>query len=168
MELVFAPRGILQIDNARICFRNFRGEASMYNPNGDRGFSLIIPDEEIAEQLKNDKNEMGAGWNVKIKAPREVGEEPFMHLPIKLKYTERSQPKVYLISGKNRRELTADTIGMLDEISIESVDLDIRPYDSESRFGAHRTAYLQRMVVTQKMDFDRFAARWAEEEHPCE
>ena len=26
MELYFAPRGILQIDNARLVFKNFRGE----------------------------------------------------------------------------------------------------------------------------------------------
>ena len=26
MHLTFAPKGILQIDDARICFRNFRGE----------------------------------------------------------------------------------------------------------------------------------------------
>jgi hypothetical protein len=166
MEVTFAPRGIVQIDGARICFRNFKGEASMYNANGERTFSLIIPDEEVAEALRNDKNEMGAGWNVKIKAPREEGEEPFMHLPIKVKYTERSKPRVYLQSGKNRVELTEETIGLLDDISISSVDLDIRPYDSESRFGAHRTAYLQSMLVTQNMDFDRFAARFAEEEYP--
>ena len=31
MEITYAPKGILQIDNARICFRNFRGEAAKYN-----------------------------------------------------------------------------------------------------------------------------------------
>ena len=95
MELVFAPRNILQIDDARICFRNFRGEESMYNAKGNRSFSLVIPNEEMAEALMNDKNEFGVGWNVKIKAPREAGEAPFIHLPIKVKYTDRSQPRVY-------------------------------------------------------------------------
>ena len=164
MELVFAPKNILQIDDARICFRNFRGEESMYNAKGNRSFSLIIPNEEMAEALMNDKNEFGAGWNVKIKAPREVGEAPFIHLPVKVKYTDRSQPRVYLISGRNRIELNEDTIEMLDDIDIRSVDLDIRPYDGEGRFGPHRTAYLQSIYVTQEID--RFAQRFAEEEYP--
>lgn len=166
MNLVFAPRNILQIDDARICFRNFRGEESMYNAKGSRSFSLVIPNEEIAEALMNDKNEFGVGWNVKIKAPREDGEAPFIHLPVKVKYTDRSQPRVYLISGRNRIELNEDTVGMLDDIDIRSVDLDIRPYDGEGRFGPHRTAYLQSIYVTQEID--RFAARFAEEEYPEE
>ena len=91
MELTFAPRNVLQINNARICFRNFRGEETMYNAKGNRNFALIIPDEEMAEALKNDVNQYGAGWNVKIKAPREEGESPFMYLPIKIKYTDRSK-----------------------------------------------------------------------------
>lgn len=166
MHLTFAPRGILQIDDARICFRNFRGEGSMYNDEGDRNFSLVIPDEEIAEALKNDKNEFGVGWNVKIRAPKEEGEAPFMHLPVKVKYTERSGPKVFLISGNNRVRLNEETIGMLDHIDIKSVDMDIRPYDGEGRFGPFRAAYLQSIYVTQEVD--RFEARFAEEEFPTE
>lgn len=164
MELTFAPKGILQIDDARICFRNFRGEGSMYNNEGDRNFSLVIPNEEMAEALRNDLNEYGVGWNVKIRAPREEGEAPFIHLPVKVKYTDRSGPRVYLISGRNRVELNEETIGMLDDIDIRSVDMDIRPYDGESRFGPHRTAYLQSIYVTQEVD--RFAARFAQEEYP--
>lgn len=166
MELTFAPKGILEIDDARICFRNFRGEGSLYNNEGDRNFSLVIPDEEIADALMNDKNEFGVGWNVKIRAPREEGEAPFMHLPVKVKYTERSGPRVYLISGKNRVELNEDTIGMLDDIDIKSVDMNIRPYDGEGRFGPFRSAYLQSIYVVQNVD--RFAARFSEEECPGE
>lgn len=166
MELVFAPRNILQINDARICFRNFRGEGSLYNNEGQRGFSLIISDPEIAEALRNDVNEFGAAWNVKIREPREKGEQPFMHLPVKVKYTDRSKPRVYLITNGRRNELTEETIGMLDDIDIRKVDLDIRPYDGEGRFGPHRTAYLSAIYVEQEID--RFAARFAEEEYPEE
>lgn len=166
MELVFAPRNILQINDARICFRNFRGEGSLYNNEGDRSFSLVIPDEEIANALMNDKNQYGAGWNVKIKAPREDGEMPFMHMPVKVKYTDRSKPRVILITGNRRNELNEDTIAMLDDIDILSVDLDIRPYDGESRFGPHRTAYLQAIRVYQ--DTCRFDDMAAQEEYPEE
>jgi hypothetical protein len=166
MELTFAPRKTIQIEDARICFRNFRGEGSMYNNEGARGFSIVIPNEEMAEDLRNDKNEFGIGWNVKIRAPREEGDMPFMHLPVKIKYTDRSRPRVYLISGRNRVELDESTIGMLDEIDIQSVDLVIRPYDGEGRFGPHRTAYLQTIYVVQEVD--RFASKYASEEYPEE
>lgn len=166
MNLTFAPRKTIQIEDARICFRNFKGEGSMYNNEGNRNFSVVIPNEEIAEELRNDKNEFGVGWNVKIKAPREEGDMPFMHLQVKVKYTDRSKPRVYLISGRNRVELDETTISMLDEIDIQSVDMVLRPYDDEGRFGPFRTAYLQTMYVVQEVD--RLAAKYASEEYPEE
>lgn len=165
MELVFAPRNILQIDDARICFRNFRGEEGKYNREGDRNFALVIPDGEMAEALQNDTNQYGASWNVKIKPQREEGDEPFIYLPVKVKFNERG-PIVYLQSGGNRVKLDEESIAMLDDIAIRSVDLDIRPYDSEINGKPFRAAYLQSMCVTQ--DIDRFAARFASEEHPEE
>lgn len=157
---------LLQINDARICFRNFKGERGPFNNEGDRSFSLIIPDQEMAELLQNDLNEYGAGWNVKIKAPREEGDLPFIHMPVKVKYTDRSRPKVYLVVGDKRRELDEETICMLDDMDIKYVDMDIRPYDGEGRFGPHRTAYLQTIYVVQELD--RFAARFAEDEYPEE
>lgn len=165
MELTFAPRGVLQIDDARIIFRNFRGEGGKFNKEGDRNFALIIPNEEMAEALQNDVNKFGAGWNVKIKPPREDGDEPFIYLPVKVKFNERG-PIVYLQSGRNRVKLDEETVSMLDEIDIASVDLDIRPYDSEINGKPFRAAYLQSMCVTQ--DIDRFSERFAAEEHPEE
>ena len=93
MELTFAPRGILQIDDARIIYRNFSGTASKYNREGDRNFSVVIPTQEMADEL------IKAGWNVRIKPPREDGDEPFMYLPVKIKFIDR-WPNCYLRSGK--------------------------------------------------------------------
>ena len=108
-------------------------------------------------------NRFGVGWNVKIKAPREEGDEPFIYLPIKVKFNDRG-PKIYLKSGHNTVPLTEETVGMLDDIDIVSVDLDIRPYDDEMHGRPFRSAYLQGLWVTQEVD--RFAARFAEEEYP--
>ena len=158
MELTFAPKNILQINDARIIFRNFRGEAGPYNNEGDRSFHLVIPDMETAQELLQDVNKLGAAWNVKIKQPREEGEAPFIHMPVKVKYTDRSAPKIYLISGENKIEITEETVGMLDDIDIRSVDLDIRPFDGEARGNAFRAAYLQGMWIVQEVD--RFASRF--------
>ena len=80
MELTFAPKGILQIDDAKIVYRNFRGEGSKYNREGDRNFSLVIPNREIADRLIED------GWNVKVKPSVNEGEDEFITLPVKVKF----------------------------------------------------------------------------------
>ena len=159
MNITFAPRGILQIDDARIIYRNFSGEASQFNRAGDRNFSILIDTEEAKDALVNE------GWKVKIKPAREEGDMPFMHLPVKVKFNERG-PLVYLQSGRNRTTLNEDTVKLLDSIDILGVDLDIRPYNWEVGGKSGRTAYLQSICVTQ--DVDRFAQRFAEEEHPEE
>lgn len=165
MELNFAPRGIIEINDARICFRNFRGEGGKFNKEGDRNFAVIIPNQEMADALIEDTNQYGVGWNVKIKAPREEGDEPFMYLPVKVKFNERG-PAVYLQSGKNRVKLDEESVSMLDEIDIFNVDMDIRPYDDVINDKPFRSAYLQSILVRQEID--RFAARFAEEESPSE
>ena len=164
MELTFAPRDILQIDNARLIFRNFRGEATKYNNEGNRNFAIIIPNEEMAEELTK------RGWNVKIKPPRDEDDDPFMYLQVKVKFNDRG-PNVYLHTGANRNKLDEETIGCLDVIDIVSADMDIRPYDWVLQEGtpnekSGRTAYLQSMRVVQEID--RFAEQYAEEEYPEE
>ena len=150
MEITFAPKDILQIDDARIVYRNFSGTGSKFNREGDRNFAVVIPDQDIADELVN------RGWNVKIKPPRDEDDTPFMFLPVKIKFNERG-PKVYLQSGDKMVELDEESIDCLDDVDILSVDLDIRPYDWEVNGKQGRTAYLQSIHVVQEID--RFAAR---------
>jgi len=164
MHVNFGPRGILQIDDARITFKNFAGRADKYNREGDRNFALIIPNQEICDALLEDKNEFGVGWNVKIKPPRDVDDEPFMYLPVKIKFNGRG-PNVYLKTGKARNRLDEGSIGILDDVYIERLDLDIRPYDDVINGKPFRTAYLQSMDVVQDISTDRFAARYTEEDY---
>lgn len=152
MHLTFAPRGIIQIDDARIIFRNFSGEPSKFNREGDRNFAVIVEDQEVADALINE------GWNVKIKPPREEGDEPFMYLPVKIKFNDRG-PSVYLKTGDAMNRLDEESISCLDNIDILSVDLDLRAYDWEVNGKTGRTAYLQSIHVTQQVD--RFAERYA-------
>ena len=150
MEITFAPRDILQIDDARIVYRNFSGTGSKFNREGDRNFAVVIPDQDMADELVN------RGWNVKIKPPRDEDDTPFMFLPVKIKFNERG-PKVYLQSGERTVELDEEGIDCLDDVDILEVDLDIRPYDWEVNGKQGRTAYLQSIHVVQEID--RFAAR---------
>ena len=159
MELTFAPKGILQIDDARIIYRNFRGEGGKFNREGDRNFAVVIPKQELADELRN------RGWNVKIKPPKDEEDSPFMYLPVKVKFNDRG-PQVYLRTGDRVNRLDEETISILDYINIRSVDLDIRPYDWDVNGKSGRTAYLQSIEVIQEID--RFAARYAEEESPEE
>ena len=124
------PNGYLEINDARIVFKNLEGRADRFNREGDRNFHLVIPDQENCDLLLADKNQFGDSWNVKIKQPRDEGDTPFMHMPVKVKFNGRG-PNVYLVSGSKQVALTEDTIKCLDEIDILSVDLDIRPYDDQ-------------------------------------
>jgi hypothetical protein len=150
------PNGYLEINDARIIWKNFAGRGDRFNREGDRNFHLVIPDQETCDALLNDRNEFGDSWNVKIKPAREEGDAPFMHMLVKVKFNGRG-PNVYLVSGNKQVALNEDTIKCLDDIDILSVDMDIRPYDDKLPNGnSFRTAYLSAMRVYQRVD--RFAA----------
>lgn len=154
MEITFAPKGILQINDARITHKNFKGLGGKYNREGDRNFSIIIPDEAAAEALTAE------GWNVKVKPPREEGDEPFMYMKVKVKFNDYG-PNCYLTSGNSMVKLNEGSIGCLDDIRIESVSLDISPSDWEMFDGrTGRTAYLRNINVIQDLSGDRFAAEY--------
>ena len=148
MNITYAPNGILQIDDARIIFRNFAGAPSKFNREGDRNFALVIVNEDIANEL------IAKGWNVKIKAPEEEGGSPFMYMTVKVRFSEYG-PTVYLKSGDKMVKLDEESVACLDSIDILSVDLDIRPYDWEVNGKTGRAAYLKAIRVTQNID--RFA-----------
>lgn len=145
---------ILEIEDARIIYRNFTGAPSKFNREGDRNFAVIIPTEELKDEL------VEMGWNVKIKPPRDEYEDPFMFMPVKVVFNNRG-PAAYIRSGDSVTRLNEETIDMLDEIDISSVDMDLRPYDWEVNGRTGRSAYLQAINVTQNVD--RFGARYSEE-----
>lgn len=160
----YGRKGFVEIEDARIIWPNFSGEERQFNRKGNREFTLVIPNREIADSLVNDKNEYGIGWNVKISDPRDPDDDPFIKLGVKVKFTDKSAPDVFLITNGNMTKLDEESIGCLDHIEIAKVDLSIRPYDSEMNGKPFRTAYLRSMYVTQNVD--RLAARYAEEEYP--
>ena len=157
MRINITNRGILEIEDARIVYRNFSGIKSQFNREGLKGFSVVIPNQEICDQL------VEAGWNVKIKPPRDEDDRPFMHLPVKVRFNGRG-PAAYIQSAGNVTRLNEETIGMIDDIDIASVDMDLRPYDWEVNGNNGRTAYLQAINVIQNID--RFGAKYMEDDMP--
>ena len=153
VELIKDERGndIIQVDDGRIIWPNFEGRQTQFNDKGKRNFSWRITDPELAERLKAD------GWNVKIKPPREEGEEPFMHLPVKVNFDGWNPPNIYLVSGNNTRKLDAETAGNLDTIDIIKADFDIRAFDYDTPRGSGRAAYLHAARIVQRVD--RFAVQ---------
>ena len=153
---------IVSIENTRFIFRtNFSGDPERDSFGSTaRKANIIIPDEELALSLRDE------GFNVKQTKPREGEEEDYIpkyFVSISLNYDSEWPPKVYLVTGKNMPVLLdEESIGILDDVDILNVNLDIRPYDWDVNGKAGRTAYLQGIEVTQRVD--RFAARYAEED----
>lgn len=125
----------LAIEGARIIFRNFRGEASKYNKEGDRNFCVLI-DPENAMALADE------GWNIKFLQPRDDEEEKQPYLPVTVNF-RNIPPKMLLITSGGKTQLDEDTVGSLDWAELENVDLIIRPYNWEFNGNSGVKAYLK-------------------------
>lgn len=159
MDLTFAKGKIIQIDDAHLLWRNFKGREEEFNRKGDRNFNIVIETAEQYNALKEDVNDYGIPWNIAVKESAD-GSDPRMTMKVKVKFSDRG-PNIYLIAGNSRTKLTEETVGILDDITIARVDLDIRPYDDTISGKPFRAAYLKNMEVIQ--DIDRFEARAQED-----
>ena len=146
-------RNNVTIEGARIIFRNFRGEASQFNRAGDRNFCVVL-DRETADMLTAD------GWNVKVKPPREEGDDELIYMKVKVAFGNYP-PVIKMVTSKGATPLNEDTVMMLDTAAIENVDLIISPYEYEVNKKHGVAAYLKKMYVTiQEDDLDKKYARF--------
>ena len=162
-----AKRNLLEIENAKLIFKNFAGRErkSPKNPNqvinraGQRNFCIIIEGEE-AERLKAD------GWNVKSYESGDEYDEPLYYIPVTVEYEKGYPPTVWMITKHNRTMLNAETIDALDYADIKTADIRINPSAWEVNGKAGIKAYLQEMYVV--IEEDRFAEKYAEYTFPEE
>jgi len=143
-------KGNLEIENARIGFRNFSGVAGKFNMPGRRNFCVFL-DTEVAETLMND------GWNVKHLTPKDEGDEPIPYIQVNVSY-DTIPPKIVLVTRKGKTILDEANIGLLDFAEIGKVDVIIRPYNWDVQGKKGCKGYVKVMYVT--IVEDTFAARY--------
>lgn len=155
--------GRIAVEDARIIFRNFEGRESRYNRLGDRNFSLVIDDPEFAEILTE------KGWNVRVRPPRNEGDEPLTTLPVSVSYkVERLAPHIWQHTKKSDILLSEEDVKDMDYCEFEHIDLVINPrYWTDDKTGEDRIkAYLLELHAVLVEDY--FEEKYAREEYPRE
>ena len=143
----------LVFENARIIFRNFKGEASTYNRAGNRNFCVVIEDDETAERLRED------GWNIKILNSKDPDADPAYYLQVAVAFN-LYPPTVYMIAGNKKTLLDEDSIETLDYAEFRNIDLIIRPYQWEVSGKQGIKAYLK--VGYFAIEQDQFADKYSD------
>lgn len=142
------------IEDARLIWRNFKGEKSTFNATGKRECSIVLPEEDALNLQK-------LGYNVKLKEPREEGDDAFYYITFEARFDQRP-PRVVMIAGDVETVLGEDMVEILDTVDVIKADIVITPYDWEVGTGANlksgRKAFLKTAYVT--IDLDPIEAKY--------
>lgn len=151
---------IENLSNRNIIFRNFSGRPSQYNKNGDLKFTLVINDPENAQKLAS------YGWNVKVKPPKNEGDDPFCTLDVRIRMDlDFARPKIKMFTRNGSVWIDETSIKNFDDAEFETVDLVLRQYAWKNGRGESGiSAQLSEMYA--RIQEGVLEAKWAEEESP--
>jgi len=144
----------IAIQDVRIGWTNFSGQAGLYNKKGETFFELFLTPEQ-ADRLA----EMGYA----VRYPEQTKEnledeyEAEAHMRIKMKMDGARPPKIVIVNGAEDHAtiLDEETVGILDTTDIQKVDIVFRPYDWTFNADTGRSAWLKALYVTiNKYAFD--------------
>lgn len=133
------------LNDVRLVFRNFKGAEGQYNRRGDRNFCVLLP-ADVADAMRRD------GWSIKQLQPREEGDYPQDYIKVKVNFDGPRPPKIFMIKGGRRLQITNDMVDMLDWADFALVDLIISPYNWSMNGNTGVTAYLQTFFGTIRED----------------
>lgn len=152
---------IENLSNSNIIFRNFSGRAGTYNKEGEQKFTLVINSPEDAQRIAS------YGWNVKIRPPRNDGDEPFCTLEVRIRWDiPRFRPKAVKMFTRNGSVRIDETsIKNFDNVEFETVDLVLRPH-LWSRPGGQSGISAQLVEMYARIQEGVLESKWAEEESP--
>lgn len=132
------------VEDAKILFPNFSGREGPFNKAGVKSFSVVL-DHKTAEQMARD------GWNVKFPEPSDEGDERDPRIQIGVRFDIRP-PRVVMITSTSRTTLNEETIGVLDAVDFQTVDLIANASYWEVNGKTGIKAYLKSMFVTIEED----------------
>jgi hypothetical protein len=142
-------------DRVTSWFRNFRGQQTPCNHEGDRNFMWEFEDPELADALKDD-------WGFNVKSYTYPSGETTYQLKVNVKFRGRfDDPKIYLESDTAPRVLVPEEcLGDLDFMFFQHVDFTfvLSKWNTNGRHGS--SAYLEDMLVYKKPERrmrDRYA-----------
>ena len=130
----------IDIENARIGFRNFSGKEGKFNAKGNRNFCVFL-DDEIAITLERE------GWNVRWLTPKDDYDAKQAYLSVAVSFGN-IPPKIFLVTSRGKTLLDEDSVMVLDWAEIDNVDLTIRPYNWEVSGKTGVKAYIKSMYIT--------------------
>lgn len=152
MKLTVTGPNEVVIENGTIWYKNFAGvrRPGSYDTAGDRNFTLIVQDPNIAQAM------IDMGYNMKYVVPEVASGTivgPYWKLKVHVRFA--AYPKNYFMySNGVRTRLTEETIGQLDSARLTNVDLAVGLGQVNTNgASATRTAYLNRIDATMAFDY---------------